>query len=47
LPNRLFPVPEEDLGQIKLFVPAALEQEAKRILEEHRRRRLPLRLVED
>ena len=47
LPSRLYPVPAEGQGQIKLYVPASLGQEAKRILEEHRRHGAPLYLVED
>ena len=47
LPGRLYPFSTEGLGQIKIFVPASLAQEARRILDEHRRRRAPLRLVED
>jgi hypothetical protein len=38
-PNRLYPVSSgSDSGSIRIFVPAAFEEEAKRILEEHRRR---------
>jgi len=47
LPNRLYPVSTEGLGQIRIFVPASLAGEARRILEEHRRSKAPLRLVED
>ena len=47
LPNRLYPVPAEDLGQIRIFVPASLAQDARRILEEHRRDAVKLRLVDD
>jgi hypothetical protein len=47
LPHRFHLVPTEDQGQIKLYVPASLEQEAKGILEEHRRKDAPLYLVED
>jgi len=45
--NRLYPVPEYEQGQIKLYVPASLAQEAKHILEAHRRHEAPLYLVED
>jgi len=41
------PVSIDKLAQIRIYVPAALEQEAKRILEEHRRHQAPLHLVED
>ncbi len=47
MPSRLYPIPEEGQGQIKLYVPASLAQEAKRILEEHRRPEAPLYLVEE
>ena len=47
LPSRLYPVSAEGLGQIRIFVPAPLAKEAKRILDEHRRKQAPLRLVED
>ena len=33
-------------GEIRIYVPAALAQEAQRILDEHRRNNLHLRLVE-
>jgi len=46
LPHRIYPVSVEGLGQIRIFVPASLAQEAKRILDEHRRSEAPLRLVE-
>ncbi len=47
LPTRFYPQPTEGLGQIRIFVPARLAQEARRILDEHRRHEAPLRLVED
>jgi hypothetical protein len=47
LPTRLYPLSTEGEGQIRIFVPASLAQEARRVLEEHRRPRAPLRLVED
>jgi hypothetical protein len=47
LPTRLYKSSTEGLGQIKIFVPASLAQEARRILDEHRRHQAPLRLVED
>lgn len=47
LPSRLYPVASEGLGQIRIFVPASLAQEARRILDDHRRRdNAHLRLVE-
>jgi hypothetical protein len=45
-PNRLYPVAAEGLGQIRIFVPASLAHEARRILDEHRRSQANLRLVE-
>jgi len=47
LPTRLYTLAREGLGQIRVFVPASLAQEARRILDEHRRHQAPLRLVED
>lgn len=46
LPGRLYPVSTEGLGQIRIFVPAALAQEATAILNDHRRSKAHLRLVE-
>ena len=48
LRNPLYPVPEdEDSGQIRIFVPAAFEHEARDILEEHKRHQANLRLADD
>ena len=47
LPVRLYPVPQEQEGRIKIYVPASLAQEARSILNEHRRHQGQLRLVED
>ena len=47
IPNRLYPYSSEDSGQIRIYVPAALAQEARKILDDHRRNQSPLRLVED
>jgi flagellar biosynthesis protein FlhB len=47
LPTRLYPLSAGGVGQIRVFVPASLAQEARRILEEHRRHRASLRLVGD
>jgi hypothetical protein len=46
LPNRLYPVPAESQGPIRVFVPASLAEEAARILDEHRRQEAPLHLVD-
>ncbi len=49
IPNRLYALSTEaeDLGPIRVYVPAPLAQEARRILDEHRSHQAPLRLVED
>ncbi len=47
IPNRIYPLSMEGLAPIQIFVPAALAQEARDILDEHRRNEAPLRLVED
>jgi hypothetical protein len=46
LPHRLYPLSIEGLTEIRIFVPASLAQDARRILEEHRRNYTSLRLVE-
>jgi len=47
LPNRFYPLPEPDSAHIKIFVPAAFEQAARDILEEHRRDSSSLHPVDD
>lgn len=47
LPVRLYPVSPEDEGRIKIYVPANLAKEARRVLDEHRRHHASLKLVED
>lgn len=47
LPTRLYRLANEELGPIRIFVPASLAEEAERILDEHRRNQANLRLVED
>ena len=47
LPYRLYPVSAEGLGRIRIFVPASLAEEARQILDEHRRNQANLHLVED
>jgi hypothetical protein len=47
LPHRLYPVSAEGLGQIKIFVPSSVAEEAKQILEDHRRNQANLHLVDD
>jgi hypothetical protein len=46
LPIRIYPVSAENLGPIRIFVPASVAQEAAQILDEHRRRQEPLHLVD-
>ena len=46
LPHRIYPVSVEGLGEIRIYVPAAFAREASQILEDHRRRQAPLRLVD-
>lgn len=47
LPHRLYPVTADSQGQIRIYVPASLAQEAACILDEHRRSQAPLRLVDE
>ena len=42
LPARLYPVSREGEGGIKIYVPASMAQEARRILDEHRRQATPI-----
>ncbi len=47
LPHRIYPVSVNGLAEIRIFVPAPLAEEARRVLNEHRRRHAGrLRLVE-
>ena len=47
LPHRIYPLSDEGTAEIKIFVPAAMADEARKILAEYRRREAPLRLVDD
>lgn len=47
LPSRLYPTAVEGVGQIRIFVPAPLADEATRILEDHQRDQGNLRLVDE
>jgi hypothetical protein len=47
LPHRIYPLSGDGLAEIKIFVPAAMADEARRILAEYKRREAPLRLVDD
>jgi hypothetical protein len=47
LVHRLYPVSPDNPGPIRIFVPAALAEEAKYILDEHCRSQPPLRPPED
>ena len=46
LPSRFYSSGADDLGQIRIFAPASLAQEARRILDEHRRDPANLKLVD-
>ena len=46
-PQRIYPLSGDGLSDIRIFVPAAMADEARRILAEHRRREAPLRLVDE
>jgi hypothetical protein len=48
LPHGIYPLSMDGLAEIRIFVPAALADEARRILHEHRRtHHAHLRLVDD
>ncbi len=47
LPHRIYLPSAEGPGEIRIFVSSALADEARQILEDHRRREAPLRLVDD
>jgi hypothetical protein len=47
IPVRLYPVSSEDEGRIRIYVPAYLAKEARRVLDDHRRHHASLKLVED
>ena len=47
LPTRIYPVSAEGLARIRIFVASEHAQEALDILEDHRRHRPQLDLVED
>jgi len=47
LSHRIYPLSAQGLPEIRIYVPAALAGEARRILDDHRRRHAPLRLVDD
>jgi hypothetical protein len=47
LPTRIYPISADGVAQIRIFVAAEHEQEALAILEDHRRHRTQLDLVED
>lgn len=46
LPHALYPLRLDGLGEIRIYVPSGLAAEALRILDEHRRMHLHLRLVD-
>ncbi len=45
LPHNIYPFAVEGLGEIRVYVPASLADEARRILQDHRRAYVHLRLV--
>ena len=47
LTNTIYPISVDGLGEIRIFVPASLAEEARTVLEQHRRTNGNLRLVED
>jgi len=47
LPHRIYPLSGEGVTEIRVFVPAAMADEARRILDEYRRREAPLRLIDE
>ena len=46
IPHALYPLTVDGLGEIKIYVPSTLADEARRILSEHRRMYAHLRLIE-
>jgi hypothetical protein len=46
IPHALYPLTVDGLGEIRIYVPASLAEEARRILAEHRRIYAHLRLIE-
>ena len=46
LPHRIYPLSVDSMAQIRIYVPAALESDALRVLADHRRRDASLRLVD-
>jgi len=46
MPHRIYPLSTHGLAEIRIYVPASLAEEAKGVLEAHRRRRAHLHLVE-
>ncbi len=46
-PQRIYPLSGDGLTDIKIYVPAEMADEARRILSEYRRREAPLRLVDE
>jgi hypothetical protein len=46
IPHALYPITIDGLGEIRIYVPGALADEARRILSEHRRIHMHLRLIE-
>lgn len=47
MPHRFYPLQGENLPEIKIYVTANAAGEARRILDEYRRREVPIRLVDE
>jgi hypothetical protein len=47
LPHRIYPLSGEGVTEIRIYVTAAMADEARRILDEYRRLEGPLRLVDE
>jgi len=47
LPHNIYPLSVKGMGEIRIYVPASLAGEARRILQDHRRANFHLHLVED
>jgi hypothetical protein len=46
LPHEIYPMNIDGIGQIRIYVPATVADEARRILAEHRRIHAHLRLID-
>ena len=46
LPHHIYPLSGEGVTQIRIYVPSSLADEARRVLDAHRRRAARMRLVD-